>query len=134
MITSQHTDSTMEANFENGLEYLLELNGWINYTTSGYWWKIEARRVPKTVTVPHGIRYNLTLHDNHDQRVYGMDNSHAVISGKRGVYHGRSVTYDHLHKGIRQKGTPYMFTSPCQLLDDFWQATDSIIKDVKRSE
>lgn len=122
----------MDAGYEKGLEHLLELDGWVNYTESGYWWNIEARRVPKTATVPHGIRYNLTLHDHHDQRIYGMDNGHAVISGRRGVFNGRTVTYDHFHQGIGHKGKPYIFTSPFQLLNDFWKATDSIIRDVKR--
>ena len=33
--------------------------------------------------IPHGIRYNLTLHNRHNKRVMGFDNAHAVKGKKR---------------------------------------------------
>ena len=46
-----------------GLDTLLDLDGSILEQESGYWMKIEVRRVPMSRHAPHGIRYSLTLHD-----------------------------------------------------------------------
>lgn len=65
------------------LDFLLSLNG-LEYTyDNGYWYKIEASLTTKTVERPHGIRYNLTFHDNYNKRIFGMDNAHGIKSGKK---------------------------------------------------
>ena len=46
-----------------GLEAFLDLDGSILEQEGGYWMKIEARRVPVSEHLLHGIRYSLTLHD-----------------------------------------------------------------------
>lgn len=66
-----------------GLETLLEMHGEVFPMENGYWTKIEAKRVPSTEHIPHGIRYCLTLHDRHNKRVLGYDNAHGVPSRKR---------------------------------------------------
>ena len=57
-----------------GLENLLNLDGEIFPMDNGYWTKFEARRVPISAQMPHGIRYSLTLHDRNNTRVLGYDN------------------------------------------------------------
>ncbi|MCF6765187.1 hypothetical protein L3V82_05340 [Thiotrichales bacterium 19S3-7] len=52
-----------------GIDTLLELNGEIFHDDSGYWYKIEAYLVEPTKERPHGIRYNLTLHNKYNKRI-----------------------------------------------------------------
>lgn len=40
------------------------------------WYKIEAWTIESSEHVPHGIRYNLTLHNNYNKRIMGFDNAH----------------------------------------------------------
>ena len=65
------------------LDVLLELNGTEYTEDNGYWYKIEAWKVEPSKEIPHGIHYNLTLHNNHNKRIMGFDNAHAVKSKKR---------------------------------------------------
>ena len=60
------------------IDVLLSMHGEQVYRDDGYWWKIEAWSVPPTEERPHGIRYNLTLHNKYNKRVFGHDNAHAV--------------------------------------------------------
>jgi hypothetical protein len=106
---------------------LLDLDGQ-QYQLEKYWIKIEARKVPKDAFRPHGIKYSLTLHDRNNTRVLGFDNAHApVIKGRRGKkYGGRIVTWDHVHN--QQKVQAYTFSSASQLIEDFWDAVEKVIK------
>lgn len=115
-----------------GLETLLELNGTEYTEDNGYWYKIEAWLVNPTKEIPHGIKYNLTLHNNYNKRVMGFDNAHAVKSKRRSKFKGRIVTYDHQHQSAIDKGTPYAFSSAEQLLTDFLQEVDRILKEVTK--
>ncbi|VEG89926.1 toxin-antitoxin system TumE family protein [Legionella spiritensis] len=110
-----------------GLEILLSLDGTEYTEENGYWYKIEASRVEPTKERPHGIRYNLTLHDNYNQRILGFDNAHAVKAKKQGYYTGTIVSYDHVHRSIKDKGTPYEFKDAEQLLNDFLNEVNSIL-------
>lgn len=47
----------------NSLENLLNLDGEIFPMDNGYWVKFEAKRVQASTSIPHGVRYSLTLHD-----------------------------------------------------------------------
>ncbi|MCF6766774.1 hypothetical protein L3V86_00130 [Thiotrichales bacterium 19S11-10] len=115
---------------DTGIDQLLELNGTTFFDENGYWYKIEAYLVEPTKERPHGIRYNLTLHDKYNKRILGFDNAHAVQTGKK--YKGRVVEYDHVHKDHLDKGTPYHFTNAYQLLNDFFDKVNSIIEASKR--
>lgn len=117
---------------DKGLDYLLDLDGEILVQDGGYWIKIEARKLARvTKECPHGIKYCLTLHDCHGKRVMGFDNAHSIKTRKRGRYAGRSITYDHKHMNHRDKGVPYVFGSADQLLSDFFDAVDKILKERK---
>lgn len=100
-----------------GLETLLDLDGETFPMDSGFWTKIEAKRVETTEHIPHGIRYSLTLHDKHNTRILGYDNAHAM-KPRRKRYGAKRVVWDHKHE--REITTAYEFESPEQLLIDFW--------------
>ena len=110
-----------------GLEVLFSLDGTEYTEENGYWYKIEASKVEPTKERPHGIRYNLTLHDNYNQRILGFDNAHAVKAKKHGYYTGTIVSYDHMHRSIKDKGVPYEFENAQQLLNDFLNEVNSIL-------
>lgn len=112
-----------------GLDTLLDLHEEVLIQDGGYWIKIEAWTVAPTEGVPHGIRYSLTLHDPSGTRVLGYDNSHAVNPSKKG-FAGRRLEYDHVHKHARDKGMPYEFSDAGQLLTDFFEEVDKVLKEV----
>lgn len=113
---------------DNGLKYLLDLDGQILAQEGGCWIKIEVRLLDKpTKECPHGIKYSLTLHDRYGKRLLGFDNAHAIKTGKRGRFTGRRVIYDHKHEHSTSKGVPYTFKSAAQLLKDFFEEVDKIL-------
>ncbi len=112
-----------------GLETLLLLHNEIYDQGNGFWIKIEAWRVEVNEHVPHGIRDGLTLQDRHGTRLLGFDNAHAVKPPKRKHYAGRRLAYDHRHRHARDKGVPYEFTSPQQLLEDFFNEVDRVLEE-----
>ena len=79
----------------------------------------EAWRVTPSKESPHGIRYNLTFHNNYNRRILGFDNAHAVKTTPKAKFKGRVIPYDHKHSSATDTGTPYSFSSAQQLLNDF---------------
>ena len=112
-----------------GLENLLNLDGEIFPMDNGYWTKFEARRVPVSSQMPHGIRYSLTLHDRNNTRVIGYDNAHAVKPSRK-RFGAVKITWDHAHR--KNKLEPYEFESAAQLLEDFWNEVDRFMNEGKR--
>lgn len=104
-----------------GLEILLALDGTEYTEENSYWYKIEVFLVEPTEERPHGIRYNLTLHDNYNQRILEFNNAHGIKVKGSSRYSGCIIKYDHVHTSINDKGTPYEFESAEQLLRDFFQ-------------
>ena len=115
-----------------GLETLLELTGQIVQQEQGYWVEIHAWRIEATDTVPHGIRYALTMHDSDGNRVMGYDNAHSVKSAGKYKYGGRILPYDHKHRHISDKGVPYEFKDAYQLLKDFFRDADRILQEIEK--
>lgn len=113
-----------------GLETLLELDGSVFEQEAGFWIKVEAKKVEPTESIPHGVKYSLTLHDRYGTRLLGYDNAHGVKPPRKG-FAGRRLTYDHKHRTARDKGVPYFFESPQKLLEDFFAETDRVIRDAK---
>ena len=107
------------------LGILLDLDCEIFPMNNGYWTKFEASRITPTQQIPHGIRYSLTLHDRNNTRVLGFDNAHA-FKPKKKKYGARKITWDHKHK--MEKVYLYEFESASQLLEDFWEAVEKILK------
>jgi len=114
---------------DKALDYLLELNGSVFVERNGYWHRIEASLTDITKERPHGIRYCLTLHNEKNERVFGIDNAHSIKSkSKRKGYKGRMVEYDHMHVDKNDKGTVYVFSKPDQLLKDFYAKVNAILQ------
>lgn len=111
------------------LDTLLDLHGEILVQEGGYWIKIEAWTVEPSEGIPHGIRYSLTLHDPNGKRILGYDNAHAVEPPRKG-FAGRRLEYDHVHRHAKDKGVAYEFASAGQLLTDFFEEADKVLKEV----
>lgn len=114
-----------------GLETLLSMDGVQVFREDGYWWKINAWKVAISKEHPHGIRYNLTLHNKFNKRVFGYDNAHAVKPVKSKKFSGKRYEYDHLHKTAVDKGTPYQFSDCYILLQDFFEGVDKKIAELE---
>lgn len=116
---------------DKAVETLLELHGQILDQGDGYWLKIEAWRVDPSTGIPHGIRYSLTLHEPYGKRILGFDNAHSIKPPKKFKYAGRILAYDHTHRHASDKGVSYEFTDAHQLLVDFFDEVDRVLKEVK---
>ncbi|MBT79748.1 MAG: hypothetical protein CL587_05070 [Alteromonadaceae bacterium] len=116
---------------DNGLANLLALHNTEAHRDDGYWWKIEAWEVQHSKERPHGIRYNLTLHNKYNKRVFGMDNAHAVKPVKKRGFTAKRYDYDHVHKSAIDKGTPYVFKDAATLLNDFFTGVDQTIEAIE---
>jgi len=114
---------------QTALDTLLDLHGEILVQDGGYWIKIEAWSVEPSEGIPHGIRYCLTLHDPKGKRILGYDNAHAVEPTKKG-FAGRRLEYDHVHRHAKDKGVAYEFSSAVQLLTDFFNEVDKVLKEL----
>lgn len=110
----------------------MELDGVIIEQRFGYWVKIEAQRVQVSRDIPHGVRYSLTLHGPYNKRIMGYDNAHAVKPPRKFKFAGRRLPYDHRHRHISDKGTPYTFTNAYQLLADFFEEVDRVLQEVEK--
>lgn len=117
---------------DSDIEVLLGFHGQTMVREDGYWWKVEAWSVAKSENVPHGIRYNLTLHNEYGTRVLGFDNAHGVKPPKKSKYSGKRKEYDHKHRTASDKGVPYEFESCAKLLEDFFEAVDETIATIER--
>lgn len=114
------------------METLLDLNGCILDQGDGYWVKIEAWRVERSASIPHGIRYSLTLHEPFGHRVLGYDNAHSInpAAGHRRI--DRIPVNDHRHSHAADKGKPYRFSDAHQLLLDFFVDVDRVLVELKQ--
>ncbi len=109
------------------IQTLLDLHEQILDQGDGYWIKLAAWQVDMTESIPHGIRYALTLHDPNGVRILGYDNAHAVkIKGKK--YSGRRIEFDHKHRNENDVGVPYVFKDAHQLLADFFKEVDEVLE------
>ena len=108
----------------NGLENLLLLNGEIFPMDNGFWVKFEVKTVIQNDNIPHGIRYSLTLHDRHNQRIIGYDNAHSY-KPKTSRYGARKITWDHIHK--KDAIFSYEFDSADKLIEDFWESVNTYL-------
>ncbi len=93
---------------------------------------MEAWSVAPSENIPHGIRYNLTLHNEYGTRVLGFDNAHGVKPPKKAKYSGKRKECDHKHRTASGKGIPYEFESCAKLLEDFFKAVDETIAMIER--
>ena len=118
---------------DQGIATLIDLHDQILDQGGGYWIKLEAWRVAVTPSIPHGIRYSLTLHEPYGKRILGYDNAHAVKPPKKFKFAGQRFAYDHKHRHVNDKGVPYEFQDAQQLLVDFFAEVDRVLQEVRQS-
>lgn len=117
---------------DRSLSILLDLDGTNIGVGTQYWVKISAWVTEPDEARPHGIRYELTLHDASNRRILGFDNAHAVKRpGGRFVEQPRA--YDHLHRGPKDAGVPYSYVSAGKLVGDFWKAVFEALEELGES-
>lgn len=121
-----------------GMDILLEFSGESFYDESGYWWKIKAYKVTASTNIPHGIRYELTLHDKTNRRIMGFDNAHppklTSSSKRKGRYRGTIHHWDHWHQHAKDPGIAYEFESAEQLMADFFDQINQIIESAEKQK
>ena len=102
-------------------EYLLDLHLFTVGFDNGFWITMRVLKVEPDDIRPHGLQYSLTLHDSKDDRILGYDNAHVVdVATGPAKKSKRPLAADHVHRRGK-KTVPYRFTSPLQLLQDFWR-------------
>ena len=109
-----------------GLDTLLLLDGERFVVEGGFWVRFEIKQVPVSPEKPHGLDYSLTLHDSANRRLLGFDNAHPIREGS-GPGARTRIEYDHQHKGRRVRF--YEYSSALDLLTDFWNEVDLILKE-----
>lgn len=103
------------------LETLLDLNGFIIEVGQGFWVKMEVKKIKSfTNKNSDSIKYSLTLHDPDGNRLLGYDNAHNIRNAKH------NVLPDHKHKG--EKVVVYNYKNAEQLLTDFWQDVENVLR------
>ncbi len=110
------------------LDTLLDLDGQVLVVDPAgeYWVKFDVRRVPPTPQRPHSLSYSLTLHGPGGERLFGLDNAHAVRrGGGPGGKGGAAQDHRHRLRTIRS----YDYKDSATLLADFWSGVDAILKD-----
>ncbi len=118
----------MEPPSEHELAYLLDFDGTRYLFEEGYWVKIEVKRTAASPERPHGLSYSLTLHDPAGVRLLGFDNAHSVAP--RGArYKARADAHDHWHRTEADKGRPYAFQSAVQLVADFLDEVERVLRE-----
>jgi hypothetical protein len=100
---------------------------WIGYD-KGYWATFRVREVDVSDERPHGLEYSLSFHDANDDRVLGYNNAHGVDVGTGPARKSRRPkAYDHINRKGK-KPAPYDFTTAYDLVRDFLEDVDKILK------
>jgi hypothetical protein len=111
-----------------GWDYLLELDRQKIGYDNGYWVTMRVTKVDPSEGRPHGIQYAFTLHDENDDRVLCYDNSHPIdVATGPARKSKRPKTFDHIDRRGK-KSVPYNFTTPYQLVEDFFSEVEDILK------
>lgn len=125
---------------DHSIENLLDLDGEVmeaDYELQ-YYAHFDVKRVELSEGRPHGVKYSLTLHDKHNERLLGFDNAHAIKEETTGgfIRHRLVKKYDHKHK-FKDIAVvmAYDYTTAEQLMIDFWAYVDEAIElDTKRNK
>ncbi len=118
----------MESLPEHELAFLLDFDGARYLFDEGYWVKIEVGRTEPTPQRPHGLTYSFTLHDPEGRRLLGFDNAHGVPP-RGGRYKAKPVAHDHWHRTDKDKGRPYEFRSAFDLVQDFLDEVERVLRE-----
>ena len=116
---------------DQGLDTLLALNGETFRFEGGFSVRIQAWQVEPAPDIPHGVRYNLTLHDRYGTRLAGFDNAHGVKVRTKAA--GKRMPFDHRHRSRTDKGVPYVYRDAAQLLEDFFEEVEQIMRRLRQT-
>ncbi len=107
------------------LDALLALDRTSYEWRQGYVLEFSAWRVSPPPQRPHGLRCALVLRRKTDGKVLvRYDSAHGLCRQGRG-YSRKASAHDHRHKGSKVR--PYAYTSPSQLLEDFFADVQEVI-------
>jgi hypothetical protein len=113
---------------DSSVDNLLRLDGQVLALDpkGEYWARFAFRKVEPTTDRPHGLDYVLTLHGPGEQRIFSIDNGHAIRQSD-GPASRKAKPADHEH--VMEKALAYRFSDGVRLLQDFWAEADSILKE-----
>lgn len=112
-----------------GYEVLLDLHGVTAEVGGGFWVSFKVRAVEPSAGRPNGIQYALTLHRPGNDRIAGYDNAHAIKTGSGPAVPARARLNAFDHRHFKGNTRPYKFTTPEQLLTDFWNDVERILQE-----
>lgn len=118
----------MESPPEHEIAFLLDFDGARYLFEEGYWVKIEVKRTRPSPQRPHGLSYSFTLHSPEGKRLLGFDNAHSVPA-LGGRYKTNPVAHDHWHRTESDEGRPYKFRSALQLVQDFLDDVERVLRE-----
>lgn len=110
----------MSRKTDHTLEFLLDFDGRIHRHESGHFLKFEIRRVDRTDSRPHGLRYSFTFHARDGTRLVGFDDAHPVAP-KGSHFRKAPIVMDHWHRTEDDPGRPYEYKDANTLLADFFK-------------
>lgn len=116
------------------LENLLDLDGikMVIDEKLGLWVKFEASVTSLSIR-SNGIRYSLSLHDQHGHRIIGFDNAHEIEYGAKRMVSPKR-TFDHWHFNEHDEGRPYHYVNAGKLMEDFWSEVEKRLHLLKEDE
>jgi hypothetical protein len=104
--------------YDHSLDALLELDGQVLVVdpVGKHWVKFNVQRVPVTPEKPHGLNYELSLHDANGERLVGFDNADPIRRSAGPAGRSRKEQ-DHKHR--ERFVRPYDYHDAAALLADF---------------
>ncbi len=113
---------------DDELDTLLGLDGSFFAVAAGFVVEFMVRRTEATPGRPHGIYYALVFRPAGGPPYVKFDNAHPV-ERPGGRFVKAPPSYDHWHRDLRGPGRPYAFTTPTQLLKDFWAEVKRVLNE-----
>ncbi len=113
---------------DDELEALLGLDGSNYEVAAGLVVEFTVRRTEATRVRPHGIYYALVFRPASGPPYVKFDNAHPVVRPGGRFVKGTPI-YDHWHRDERDPGRPYRYTTPIQLLEDFWSEVRRVLNE-----
>jgi hypothetical protein len=114
---------------DDGVETLLNLDGWTTEVGGGFWLSVKAFRVPPDALRPQGLNYSLTMHRPGGRRILGYDNAHHPRIGSGPAARSQRETRGCDHRHFRERVTWYDFESAAKLMEDFWKDAQAILEE-----
>jgi hypothetical protein len=111
-----------------GFAALEDYDGYEFVFENGYCARFEFKR-DETRRGAHPYKYSLTLHSPSGRRLVGFDNAHPVRRAS-GRFKRLSKGSDHWHRDAADKGRPFDFKTPENLLEDFFREVERVLREL----